>query len=107
MGLKGHSKEKRHKILDYVITTDISNEKIRNLQDWHQPGTMGRLIKTAHVLASLCRNAKRREDNFDLAIQHWESDLAYLKDKYFDYNDQRIDSSWRDRKIDTIRELYK
>ncbi len=106
VGLKGHSKEKRQQILDHIISCDISDEGVKNVEDWHQPDTMGRLIKTARVLASLCRNAKRREDNFELAIQHWESDLIYLKEKYFDYSDQRIDNSWKDRKIETVRSIY-
>ena len=67
---------------------------------------MGRLIRLASVIASLCRNAKRRDENFDIAIQEWEIDLEYLKTRYFDYNDQRIDETWKNRKIEVIRDFY-
>jgi hypothetical protein len=52
--------------------------------EWGEPKTRRRLAKLANVLASLTRNAKRRDTvSFATAINDWEGDLALLHQRYY------------------------
>jgi hypothetical protein len=52
--------------------------------EWGEPGTPRRLAKLANVLASLTRNAKRRDTVcFASAIKDWEGDLVLLHQRYY------------------------
>ena len=52
--------------------------------DYGDPGSEVRLRKIANVIATNCRNAKRRNsDSYRYAIADWETDLRYLKDSYY------------------------
>ena len=61
------------------------------LEEWGAPNCGVRLQKLANTIASLTRNAKRRGPEMLMAIQDWESDLAYLKATYYD---RRYDFAW-------------
>lgn len=59
---------------------------------WGLPDTANRLRKMADALAAFVRNAKcRKSIQFDTAISHWESDLAYLKKTFYE---ERFDFPW-------------
>ena len=52
--------------------------------EWGQPQTAQRLMKLANTLAALTRNAKRRDDlSYAKAIDDWEGDLVFLRDRYY------------------------
>ena len=52
--------------------------------EWGEPKTPQRLAKLANVLASLTRNAKRRDSiSFATAIKEWEGDLVLLHQRYY------------------------
>jgi hypothetical protein len=53
------------------------------LNEWGSVGSSLRLKKLAHTIASLTRNMKRRNGDAP-SIEDWESDLAYLKQRYYD-----------------------
>jgi len=78
------SSDERRRILDYVLT-----ERIPNVNDpaymaqWGEPGASRRLRKMAESLAHFARSAKRNPyADKTMAISEWESDLAYLRQKY-------------------------
>jgi len=56
------------------------------MREWHEPKSMLRLKKLADTLAANTRNAKRRnhDGKMNSAINDWETDLAWLKEKYYD-----------------------
>jgi hypothetical protein len=49
---------------------------------WGEPMTRVRLMKTANTLAANARNARKRAASMDRAIEHWESDLKWLRQEY-------------------------
>lgn len=52
--------------------------------EWERPLTAQRLRKLANVLATLTRNAKRRDGvSCAKAIDDWERDLVFLYEKYY------------------------
>ncbi|MGD0419805.1 MAG: hypothetical protein ABSA68_09565 [Xanthobacteraceae bacterium] len=52
--------------------------------EWGGPQTAQRLNKLANTLAALTRNAKRRNAaSYATAIDDWECDLAFLRDRYY------------------------
>lgn len=77
----------RRKILDSIMVEDFSHlsEELDDeyISEWGKPLSLMRLMKLANTIAALCRNAKRSPNNFAKAIEEWESDLAYLKKKYY------------------------
>jgi hypothetical protein len=75
----------RRGILEYVFECHLPPLNDRSYYiEWGAPLTPERLKKTADTLASLTRNAKRR-DEFSLAaaIDDWEEDLLYLHERYY------------------------
>ncbi|MBZ0227053.1 MAG: hypothetical protein K8F58_01170 [Bauldia sp.] len=68
------------------------------MDEWSTVKSAARLRKMANSIAQFAKNIKRRHDSsFDVAIEDWESDLAYLYDKYyvdhfhFDWPSTRMD----------------
>jgi hypothetical protein len=55
------------------------------LEQWGSPSSSSRLQKMATTIASFTRNAKNRKGRgaYAEAIQDWESDLDYLKSKFY------------------------
>jgi hypothetical protein len=63
------------------------------LQEWGAAKSQSRLKKLADKLSSNCRTFRRREDkDFEEAITHWENDLAWLKETF--YNPFTYDFDW-------------
>ena len=54
------------------------------LEQWGTAESIDRLKKMAETIASFCRNARKRQtmQNLDLALHHWETDLAWLLEIY-------------------------
>ena len=53
-------------------------------RDYGDPGSETRLRKMANVIATHCRNFKRRDrDAYRYAIADWEADLQYLRVSYY------------------------
>ncbi len=68
------------------------------MDEWGTVKSAARLRKMAYSIAQFAKNIKRRHDSsFDVAIEDWESDLAYLHNKYyvghfhFDWPSTRMD----------------
>lgn len=84
---------KRREILDqaYQDILPTVNNPIY-MSEWGPPKSSVRLKKIAESLAAFCRNQKRKNSDHSksTAITDWESDLAYLKHKYYNnvYNFQ-------------------
>lgn len=74
----------RRQILDEAYSSSVPYIDEDNMVEWNSPRTPFRLKKMANVLAAMARNFKRRNDaRFNDAIAEWESDLAYLKIRYY------------------------
>lgn len=53
------------------------------LAEWSKPSACARLHKMANLLSSLAKNAKRKDSRaLGLSIEHWESDLEWLRQMY-------------------------
>jgi hypothetical protein len=77
--------EIRRCILEYAFECDLPpvNDPAYH-EEWGQPRTAQRLHKLANTLATLTRNAKRRNAvSLARAIHDWERDLAFLRDRYY------------------------
>lgn len=78
--------EKRRKILEKVYeSSDLPSVKSReHMAEWGTPKSCKRLQKMANSLATFCRNAKRNSySSQQLAITHWELDLQWLREKFY------------------------
>lgn len=53
------------------------------MESWGGPKSAARLQKMAESIAAFCRNQLRRTIRSELAISHWESDLAWLKETFY------------------------
>jgi hypothetical protein len=76
----------RRQILDCVFHNELPNVvSTEYMIEWGLPRTPARLRKLAESVAAFTRNAKRNTgyDYID-AIADWESDLEYLRNKYYD-----------------------
>ena len=93
VGANGLPEHQRRWILDDIYLRPLpSMENRAYLCEWGEPQTAQRLRKLANTIAAFTRNAKHRNTrNFETAIAHWESDLAYLKRAYYD---NRFDFQW-------------
>lgn len=85
VGKSGSSEVTRRAILSRLVENDINfaNFKTSYINSWGQSNSLERLLKLARTIAVLCRNAKGSPNDLEKAITEWESDLAFLKDKYF------------------------
>jgi len=73
----------RRLILDKVFNSNLPNGvwKHSYTSQWGMPKSPTRLKKMSNSLASFCKNQKKR--NNKLAASHYESDLEWLKKKYY------------------------
>jgi hypothetical protein len=87
VGEKGKPRAIRQAILTRVFELDVlpnlkSPDEIR---EWGELRSSERLKKMAYSIAAFCRNAKRRRRAWMMrAIDNYEDDLAWLKEKYYD-----------------------
>ena len=83
VGGNGLRISERRLILDKVFHSTIPKGvwKYSYLKEWGEPKSSTRLKKMANSLASFCKNQKKR--NHKLAASHYESDLEWLKKKYY------------------------
>lgn len=81
----GLKSQQRKKILGVVFASNLPPLNGRDyMKAWGEPSSPLRLNKLADVLASLCRNAKRKQTgNMGIAICDWEDDLKYLFNQYY------------------------
>lgn len=93
VGKSGASEADRKLILSSLVENKIKLQGFRAdyLSNWGEAATLDRLLKIARTIAVLCRNAKGSPHDFTKAIREWESDLIFLKDKYF-YNFLNLDN---------------
>ena len=83
----GMPQAERLRFLAYFFTHELPSQVAGEFGDeYGEPGSEARLKKMADVIASACRNTKRRRDgaDYDVAIADWEGDLAYLKREFYD-----------------------
>lgn len=84
VGNDGLSAPVRRKLLTEVFARALPPAFQREYMDqWGEPGTAQRLRKMADCIASFARNASRKDADFGQAIQQWEDDLAYLRDRHY------------------------
>jgi hypothetical protein len=67
--------------LDPLPTRGFTEEYV---SEWASPGSGRRLRKLAGTIAALCRNAKRKSANMREPVARWESDLEWLRQRYYD-----------------------
>jgi hypothetical protein len=75
----------RRSILEYAFECHLPPlDGLVYYLEWGMPKTAQRLRKTANTLAALTRNAKRRDVvSYAKAIDDWESDLDFMREKYY------------------------
>ena len=86
VGKSGQPAFRRHEILRQAFIGDIPpTGSATYMAEWGEPSSGARLQRIANTIASLCRNAKNRNNpSYETAIQHWEADLARLKEEFYD-----------------------
>jgi hypothetical protein len=76
--------KRRRDILQKAFQSDLPNVgSAAYMSEWGAPNSSKRLKKIAANLATQVRNAKHRDAAMDLAIEHWEKDLAWLKQTFY------------------------
>ncbi len=87
VGQNGETSAVRRKALRKAFTTkrdslpgEYSSEYI---EEWGPAESGARLKRIADHIASTCRNFRKRPGNYDLAVEQWEADLRWLKEKYY------------------------
>lgn len=85
VGKSGLQQGIRTSILSKLVERDIMLQGFKGdyLMSWGNTNSLERLLKIARTIAALCRNAKVSTHDFSQAIKDWESDLDFLKEKYF------------------------
>ena len=86
VGLSGITEANRRDLLDFVYSANLPlvNSK-RYMDEWGKPSSSKRLKKMAYALATFTKNQKKHDSSkYAQAIYDWESDLSYLKRKYYD-----------------------
>jgi hypothetical protein len=84
VGKRGLSVAERRAILGRVYERELNLPLPANyLSEWGNPRTARRLQKMANTIAALTRARKRQAKDSSAAIDDWESDLAFLKQRYY------------------------
>lgn len=85
VGSEGLSVAERISTLKQVYVQTLPEvDSQKYMSEWGEPLTGKRLRKLSYTIASLVRNAKRRKSaNMQVAIEHWEADLNWLKLEYY------------------------
>jgi hypothetical protein len=75
----------RESILEYAFEHHLPPVgEVAYFDEWGEPRGARRLRKLANTLASLTRNAKRRDQlTLSRAIDEWEQDLTFLHERYY------------------------
>lgn len=75
----------RESVLEYAFEHHLPPiGDVAYFDEWGEPRGAHRLQKLANTLASLARNAKRRDPlTLSRAISEWEQDLMFLYEKYY------------------------
>ena len=84
--LNGPTDSERRRIIDGLFTGRISIPKslpTAYVAGWRQEISLIRLRKIALSIASFTRQQKRKRNGSLQAVQKWESDLDYLKSRYY------------------------
>jgi hypothetical protein len=100
VGYTGLDEKQRRRILDRVLSMELRPASSRDryyLDQWGRPSSAKRLHKMANCLAAFAASKKRiRNKDYSVAIEEWESDLAYLKKAY---SSLRSDFAWPSTKV--------
>ena len=83
---RGLSRGNRQNILSTFMISHL-HPRIEEIfgDEYGEPKSMKRLMKVANLLASLCRNMKRKlTGDYSFAIRHYEEDLEFLRIKFFE-----------------------
>lgn len=85
VGKSGATEAGRRLILSNLVENDIKLASFKKsyVNSWGKSNSLERLLKIARTIAALCRNAKGSPNDFKKAIEEWENDLDFLKEKYF------------------------
>jgi len=87
VGKTGLSKTKRRRKLREAFQCPIDALKgvdtDEDRREWGKAESRQRLLKMAHSIAAFCRNSQRKDQDYSVAIDHWESDLTWLKKTYY------------------------
>ncbi len=84
VGLKGTRPQQRRRILAAIYESTLPDKFPEDyIEKWGDPETGKRLVQLAGTLARLCKNLKRKAVPPAKAIREYESDLNWLKDRYY------------------------
>ena len=87
VGRLSQEESERKLCLESILSSSIEKSSdflcADYVEKWGQPNSMKRLMTLAKTIAALCRNAKRSSNNCEEAISDWESDLSFLREKYY------------------------
>lgn len=85
VGISGKGPDERREVLDHIFTATLPVINSETYwADYGAPGAPRRLEKMATSIVSFIRQQKRRRSGAsDLAVEHWQADLAYLHDAYY------------------------
>ncbi|MCS3651872.1 hypothetical protein [Salinibacter ruber] len=87
VGKSGKDEHRRRNILQQAIQVEADEWLPIEAQaeQWGDPSTENRLEKIANSLSAFARNAKKRDNpSLETAISHWQEDLKYLKERYYE-----------------------
>jgi hypothetical protein len=86
VGVNGYVARDRREILERTYEETLPRVNSPSyMAEWGTPSSSQRLQKMADSIASFVRNAKRQSYNdMSMSVDEWESDLAYLKKRYYD-----------------------
>ena len=98
VGVKGLVEEERIELLERFFTKPLPSIVSKLFADaWGTPGSEKRLKKMADTISSNCKNFKRNDaDKYKVAIEEWESDLGWLRKKFY----KRGKFPWPDTFVD-------
>lgn len=83
VGENGPGESARRAVLDLAYSNTLPNVNNRAyMAQWGDPNSSQRLRKMAKSIAAFCRNQKRKNADA-LSVREWESDLEYLRVKYY------------------------
>lgn len=85
-GKHGKAKYRRRAILHRSLQVDAREwlPVEEQAEEWGDPESEGRLEKIANSLSAFAGMEKRKEEPSEIAISHWEADLKYLKERFYD-----------------------
>jgi len=87
VGKSGKDEFRRRAILRHAFHVDAGKwlPVGEQASAWGAPRSAERLQKIANSLAAFARNARKRSDStLETAISHWETDLHYLKEEFYE-----------------------